>query len=310
MSDVLLTLQDAGRVYGGRVVLQDVSLSLARGEAVAVLGKNGSGKSTLLRLIGGVSALSQGRRIVHRAEGRLTVGYAPERFPQLRMTGWEYLHHMGAIGGLPRHRITDRVTEWLDKFELDPDQARRPCRQYSKGMLQKINLIQALLHHPELLLLDEPLSGLDAGAQDRFIRVLAELKQEGVAIVLTSHEKELAERIADRFVSIVNFRMAEVRRGEVRRGEDRRGDRGSSPRGDKIIHCVLPLNMKTDDWMIRQGVRFSRKSGNGYICRIDGSNSDRFLKAVLEIGGHIESVSEDAPSPPSAANAGAGGTPG
>ncbi len=297
MTVALMTLRHVGKAYAGRFVLQDITLSLAQGEAVAVLGKNGAGKSTLLKLIGGISAMSQGERIVHRTGGQLSIGFVPERFPKIRMTGLEYLRHMGAISGLPKQQLSHRLSALLDKFELENEAAKRPCRQYSKGMLQKINLIQALIRPPELLLLDEPLSGLDASSQETIIRVLMELKQEGVAVVFTSHERGLAEGIAQKFVTIINGRSClEIR-----------SDRHSPAYKFKVVECVIPQNHGTNEWLVRQGFRFSRKTTNSYAVHVNESDSDRFLKAVLEIGGHIESVSNAESSPSSSESVNGGG---
>lgn len=281
MAVELLSLRQAGKAYAGRLVLQGVTLSIAPAEAVAVLGKNGSGKSTLLKLIGGISALSQGERIVHRAGGHLTIGYVPERFPKIRMTGLEYLRHMGAISGLPKPQLEANLSALLDKFELAYEAAKRPCRQYSKGMLQKINLIQALIRPPELLLMDEPMSGLDARSQQTIVRVLTELQREGVAIVFTSHERELAEGIAHKTVTIRDGRS------DLQARSDRR-----PAHKYKIVECVVPQTPEARERLIQLGCRLIRNTanGHGYVVQISAADSDRFLKAVLEIGGHIESV--------------------
>jgi len=287
MTVALLTLQHVGKVYAGRIVLQDVTLTLAQGEVVAILGKNGSGKSTLLKLIGGISSLSQGKRIVHRADGILSIGYVPDRFPKIRMSGLEYLRHMGAISGLPKRQLDQRISALLDKFEFEVDAARRPCRQYSKGMLQKINLIQALLRTPELLLLDEPLSGLDVRSQGTIARVLSELKHAGAAVVFTSHEQGLAEGIAHKFLTIVNSRLSQVDRLDGNRRANKY----------KIIQCVIPQTPEADEWLIRQSLQFSSKTVNGYTIQVSDADSDNFLKAVLDIGGHIVSVANAESSP-------------
>lgn len=147
-------------------------------------GGNGSGKSTLLKLLSGLSTFDGGKRIADKA---LKIGYAPERFPKLTFHAVEYLRAMGTMQGIPKASLMPTIERMLLRFGIDPGE-RKTMRHYSKGMLQKVNLIQAMMGEPALLLLDEPFSGLDQAAQEVLAGWLAESKRGGQAVVLTSHE--------------------------------------------------------------------------------------------------------------------------
>ncbi|REJ17938.1 MAG: ABC transporter ATP-binding protein [Paenibacillaceae bacterium] len=200
--EALIELRNVGKWYAaGRPVVQQVDLAVYRGQGLAIRGRNGSGKTTLLKLIAGITRPSAGA--VRRAP-ELTVGYAPERFPPVRFRAEEYLAHLGRIRRIPKPELERRIQELMDLFQLH---AAGPITHFSKGMTQKVNLMQAVLARPDVLVLDEPLSGLDAGSQADFARLLAKFKQEGAAIVMTGHEPEFADAWADRSMVIEHGRL-------------------------------------------------------------------------------------------------------
>jgi ABC-type multidrug transport system ATPase subunit len=171
MSTPLISFRGAGKRLAGRTILQNLDLAIHQGEALVVIGENGVGKSTLLKMIGGLSTLSEGKREVHRRDPEPKIGYVPDRFPKVRFTGYEYLCFMGLIRGIPKDALERRIEELLRIFKLDREASRRPIRQYSKGMIQKINLMQSIIEPPDILLLDEPLSGLDLQTQEELSRI-------------------------------------------------------------------------------------------------------------------------------------------
>jgi ABC-type multidrug transport system ATPase subunit len=157
----LLRLADVSKRYGwGRWVLQGVDLEIPAGQVVAINGANGSGKSTLLRLLIGLTRPTTGT-----VSGQPPViGYVPDRFPpNERLSATEYLTHMGRIRGLPTSVAAARADELMDRLEL-VGAKHSPLRTLSKGNAQKVALAQALLIQPQLLVLDEPWSGLDVSA--------------------------------------------------------------------------------------------------------------------------------------------------
>lgn len=180
----LLVLNGVSRRYGARTVLNDILLSVSGGESVILRGGNGSGKSTLLKLTAGMIPSSSGEVVRQRD---LSIGFAPDRLPKLRMTSEEYLTHMGRIAGMSQAPLAQRIEELHELLEL-PAGSRSLLLHYSKGMLQKVNLMQALLNEPKLLLLDEPFSGLDGESSARLLKLLHGLRAEGTAVLTALHD--------------------------------------------------------------------------------------------------------------------------
>jgi ABC-2 type transport system ATP-binding protein len=198
----MLQLQDVSKSFAGKCVLKGITLSIGCGETVAIVGPNGSGKSTLLRLISGLSPVTQGAREV--AGEPLRVGYVPDRFPKLKFTPYEYLRDMGRMQGVSN--LEARIQDLLAQFRLEFARHQR-MTGFSKGMLQKVNLMQALLSQPDLLLLDEPLAGLDQESQHELLAVFLDLQRQGIAIVMICHELTLVEKLAHRIITLHQGRV-------------------------------------------------------------------------------------------------------
>ncbi|MFF4500720.1 ATP-binding cassette domain-containing protein [Streptomyces sp. NPDC001401] len=180
-----LRLDNVGRRYGirGPWVLRGVHLAVTPGTLTRVEGPNGTGKSTLLRLLAGLDAPTEGR-----ITGRPRTAYVPERFPSaLPFTPHGYLTHLGTIHGLSPRTATRAAGEWLDRFGASA-YARTPMAELSKGSSQKVAVAQALLAEPELLVLDEAWTGLDAAARTELEQAVAERTAAGGAVVFVDHD--------------------------------------------------------------------------------------------------------------------------
>ncbi|MER6128401.1 ATP-binding cassette domain-containing protein [Streptomyces sp. NPDC001795] len=180
-----LRLTGVGRRSGlrGSWVLHGVDLTVPPGSLIRVEGANGSGKSTLLRLLAGIDAPSEGR-----VTGRPRTAYVPERFPAaLPFTATGYLTHLGTVHGLSRPAAARAADAWLERFGAAVH-ARTPMAELSKGSSQKVAVAQALLAGPELLLLDEAWTGLDADARAELDRAVAERTADGAAVVFVDHD--------------------------------------------------------------------------------------------------------------------------
>ncbi|MFJ9766915.1 ATP-binding cassette domain-containing protein [Streptomyces erythrochromogenes] len=181
-----MNLTGVGRRYGRRRpwVLRGVCLEVPPGALVRVEGGNGGGKSTLLRLVAGIDAPTEGRV---RGRPRRTA-YVPERFPvALRLTALSYLTHLGRVHGLGRAEAARRAAHWLERFGA-AGHARTPMAELSKGTSQKVAVAQALLAGPELLVLDEAWTGLDAPARRELDLAVAERTAAGAAVVFVDHD--------------------------------------------------------------------------------------------------------------------------
>jgi ABC-2 type transport system ATP-binding protein len=183
--------------------VRDLNLRIEPGEVYGLLGPNGSGKSTTLKIILGLVSPTRGRTEIFGRDSRLVesreaVGFLPENpYFYKYLTGEETLRFFGRLCGLHGARLKQRIGELLDLVGLTKARQRR-LGTYSKGMLQRIGLAQALIHDPKLVVLDEPTAGVDpAGSRD--IRdLILDLKGRGITVLLSSHLLAQAQEICDR----------------------------------------------------------------------------------------------------------------
>ncbi|WP_459503297.1 ABC transporter ATP-binding protein [Bacillus sp. C1] len=198
---MLLELKNIQKKYKKQLILENIDLSIPKGQAVAIIGGNGTGKSTLLKIIAGFLAPTTGR--VQKASN-MKIGYVPEHFPEgIRFTLEDYLYHLGRIHGLSKKHLQIKIPSLLETFHLS-HAAHSVIKNFSKGMKQKTGIMQALLSEVDLLILDEPLSGLDPKSQQELEHILLTLKEQGLTILFTCHEKQLLESFADRIVTLAN----------------------------------------------------------------------------------------------------------
>ncbi len=193
-----------GRLRRGRPIraLEDVSLEVREGEIFGFLGPNGAGKSTLIRLLLGFLHPTSGRASVlgldigrDSVEIRRRIGYLPGGIALYDgLTGERLLDYVAALAGRP----STRRAALCDRLELSERTLRRPIRDYSRGMRQKIGIVQALQHDPELAILDEPSEGLDPLMQRAFYDILDEVRAAGRTVFFSSHVLSEVERVCDR----------------------------------------------------------------------------------------------------------------
>jgi ABC-2 type transport system ATP-binding protein len=203
----MLELRCVTKFYSGIPVVENVSFIAQAGEVTGYLGPNGSGKSTTLKMITGLIEPSEGE-ILFRGESikrdrigyKQRLGYVPEE-PHLypHLTGAEYLEMVGQLRGLPERRTAEKIDGFLRLLSLYEDRYV-PISAYSKGMRQKILLAAALLHNPDLILLDEPFSGLDVNSALVLRNLIRDLAARGKVVLFSSHELETVERVSSRIV--------------------------------------------------------------------------------------------------------------
>lgn len=201
--------KDYGKAAGARrEAVSDVSLSVSRGAIHGLLGPNGAGKTTTLKMLLGLVRPSGGRFEIlgvsaNRPGARASVGFLPEQpyFPG-QLTASEAMALYGRLSGLDRQGIAAEADDLLDLVGLDGRQ-KTLLSKFSRGMLQRLGLAQALLGSPEVLILDEPASGLDPVGQRDIRRLMLELKQSGRTILLSSHQLSEVEAVSDE-VTILN----------------------------------------------------------------------------------------------------------
>ncbi|WP_342442843.1 ABC transporter ATP-binding protein [Lysinibacillus sp. FSL K6-0057] len=206
--NMLLAVQNITKQYRGTTILESVSFSIHYNQITAILGKNGSGKSTLLKIIAGLITPDSGSLIPSKHP--LKIGYVPEVSPShILFTPREYLEHMGQICGMGKQELLSRINYLLELFHLEDVQDTR-IAHFSKGMRQKMMITQAMLNETDLLILDEPLSGLDLKTQSELEQTLLSLKQQGMTILLTCHETKLLDHVVDTTLMIENKEVKEA----------------------------------------------------------------------------------------------------
>jgi ABC-2 type transport system ATP-binding protein len=187
----------------GVLAVKDLSLRIEPGEVYGLLGPNGSGKSTTLKIILGLVSPTRGRTEIFGRDSRLVesreaVGFLPENpYFYKYLSGAETLRFFGRLCGMTGATLKSRVNELLDLVGLNKARDRR-LGTYSKGMLQRIGLAQALIHDPRLVVLDEPTAGVDPAGSREIRDLIMDLKRRGITVLLSSHLLAQAQEICDR----------------------------------------------------------------------------------------------------------------
>jgi ABC-2 type transport system ATP-binding protein len=230
----LLLCDHVSKWYGPVIGVNAVTLELRPG-ITGLVGSNGAGKSTLMRLITGQLRPDLGRVTVRgrdawSAAAKQHVGYCPESDAFYEeMSGRQFVSAMARLCGYPRPEALRRTDEALERVGM-AGRAERRLRGYSKGMRTRVKLAQALLHDPELLVLDEPLSGIDPVGRAEFITLFRELAERGKCLLISSHELDELEKLTDHVAIMARGRIAAV--GSVSQIRDRLDDHPLSIRID------------------------------------------------------------------------------
>ena len=214
----ILELDGVRKSYGGFRAVDGVSLAVEPGSICGLLGPNGAGKTTSIRMIMDIIAPDSGEvRLFGRSRRRddlLRVGYLPEeRGLYRKMTVTDHLVFLARLHGAGKRRTMGEIERWLDRVGL-AEWAGKKVEELSKGMQQKIQLIGTVLHEPDLLVLDEPFSGLDPINQGLFKELLADYRRDGRAVLFSTHIMEQADKLCDRICLISRGRA--VLAGELK----------------------------------------------------------------------------------------------
>jgi ABC-2 type transport system ATP-binding protein len=252
VSDEAIRLSGVNKAFSGHRAVEDLSLSVPRGAAFGLLGPNGAGKTTTLRMILNVLGPDSGTiEILGRPanqETRDRIGYMPEErglYP--RMVVEEQLLFFAELKGVPRKEAARRLGPWLERLGL-AEWRQRKLNELSKGMQQKAQFIATVLHEPDILILDEPLSGLDPVGVNVMRDVFVDLRRQGKTVVLSSHQMETVERLCDAIALI--HRGRKVLDGSVSEVKSRHGKNTLvlSYEGDGAFLAGLPGVLKVSDF--------------------------------------------------------------
>ncbi|MCM3710658.1 ABC transporter ATP-binding protein [Sporosarcina luteola] len=206
----VLSLRNVTMTYGNHRVLNGVNLEVERGQIIGYIGPNGAGKSTTVKIMLGLIQNYKGQVVIFGediASGdpsyKRRIGYVPEQAELYdNLTAMEYLAFTGELYGLDRAFAEEKAQKLMEEFELG-DVMHTRLSSFSKGMRQKVLIISSLLHNPDLLFFDEPLSGLDANSMMVIREMLAQLAAQGKTIFYSSHIMDVVEKISNRIVLLV-----------------------------------------------------------------------------------------------------------
>jgi len=213
----ILEINDVSKRYGNKIAVNHISLKIPKGSIFGLLGPNGAGKTSLIRMITTITRPDSGTIILdgealHRDHPR-QIGYLPEeRGLYKKMKVGEHLLYLGQLKGLSAKKAKANAEEWLEKLELI-DRWKQPVEALSKGLQQQVQFISTVLHEPQLLILDEPFSGLDPINTNRLKQEIQRLHEAGISIIFSTHRMEQVEEICED-IALINAGK-KVLEGEV-----------------------------------------------------------------------------------------------
>lgn len=268
--------------------LSGVSFSVPRGVIYGFIGPNGAGKSTTIKLLTGLLHRDSGKISVAgfdpaNVECRKHLGYSPEQpYFYDYLSGRELLRFYGRLSGLSGNVLEERISWALSLLNADKDWTNRRLRTYSKGMMQRIGIAQAILSKPELLILDEPMSGLDPVGRKDVREAILSLNREGVTVFYSSHLLSDVETISHRVAMIVAGKV--VREGSV-------DDITSNASAEYHVHVAADI----PDADLPPDVKPQGTTPREWICK-DASARNRFLDFCLKSGLSVERIDHQRPS--------------
>jgi ABC-2 type transport system ATP-binding protein len=254
-SEITVKLDGVSKSFGDFTAVRELSLSVRAGRVFGLLGPNGAGKTTTIRMIVNITAPDSGtisifgRKIDAQLQDR--IGYLPEeRGLYRKMKVGEQLKFFAELKDVSGKEADERINSWLNKMELSDWKTRR-TKDLSKGMQQKVQFITAVIHNPDLLILDEPFSGLDPVNVEVMKETILENKREGKTIILSTHQMEIAEKLCDD-VCMINHakKVLDGRLRDLRRSFSRNAVALQIAGGDGLLNdksLVVNVRQNGDD---------------------------------------------------------------
>jgi len=282
MTDTVVSVDRVTKRFAGHTAVNALSLQVPAGGVFGLLGPNGAGKSTTIRMIMHILEPDEGRITLFGGLGTgrhlsARIGFLPEErglYP--RMEVLEQLVFLGETKGLHRKDARERALRWLERLGL-ADWGRRKVQELSKGMQQKVQFIGTLLHDPELVLLDEPFSGLDPVNLQVMKDVVVEIARSGRTVVFSTHIMEQAERMCDRIAiiargeKVVDGRIADIK----------------AEGGRRHVYLGFAHDAAKATAILADRTLVARVDDSGATAEAElaaGANPDRLLRALMEAG--------------------------
>ncbi|MCX8056896.1 MAG: ABC transporter ATP-binding protein [Ignavibacteria bacterium] len=210
----MIKLQNLTKKFGDFTAVDNINLEIKSGEFFGFLGPNGAGKTTTIKMITGLYTPTSGKIFVDGfdiqqapVQAKLRIGYVPdEPFLYDKLTGIEYLYFSGGLYNLDKKTLTERINQMIELLELD-DWIYKLTEEFSRGMRQRIAIASALLHKPKVIVIDEPIVGLDPLSASVVKKILRQKAEEGATIFMSTHLLSIAEELCDRIAIIKNGKI-------------------------------------------------------------------------------------------------------
>ena len=276
-----VSIHNITKRFGEFTAVSELSLAVYPGRIYGLLGPNGAGKTTTIRMIVNIMAPDSGRidvfgqQITPLLQDR--IGYLPEeRGLYKKMKVGDQIKFFAALKNVDAKEADRRVVRWLSRLKL-AEWKNRKAGELSKGMQQKVQFINSIVHEPDLLILDEPFSGLDPVNLELLKDVILELKSSGKTVIFSTHQMEIAERICDDICLINGSRkVLEGSIREVKRGFGRHAVALRLQGGDEVLADQSLVN------------KIERHSDGMEVFLAAGANAQTLLKRLIEAGAQIE----------------------
>jgi ABC-2 type transport system ATP-binding protein len=275
----IIELKSVTKRFDEFIAVRDLSFEVRQGTIFGLLGPNGAGKTTSIRMIVNITApdegevLVMGRRVSPELQQR--IGYLPEeRGLYKKMTVNDQLIFFAALKGLDSREAARRVDEWLARLDLSDWKGKKPP-DLSKGMQQKVQFIVTAIHDPEVLILDEPFSGLDPVSVNTLKEVILDLKRQGKTIIFSTHQMEQVEQMCDD-ICLINH-ATKVLGGRLKEVKSRFG------RNTVILDYEGPDSFLTGD-LVKRHNQFPKYSE---ILLQDGADAQELLKRAMAAGARV-----------------------
>lgn len=255
----MLEVKNIVKKYGNNLAVNDLSFTVANGEIFGLLGENGAGKTTTFRIIMGLlepnagEVLLDGEKIDYSKSD--SIGFVTEERSLLtKLTVQEQIEFYGTLKGLEKKEIDNLLNKWLEKFEITSYKNRK-IKELSKGNQQKVQFISAVIHHPKLLILDEPFTGLDPINVKLLKEAIIELKNEGCSIIFSSHQMEYIEDFCEKLIILVKGKA--ILDGNLQEIKESYAKKNILIKGDididelKSIDGVLSIDKEKGEYVVK-----------------------------------------------------------
>ena len=255
----MLEVKNIVKKYGNNLAVDDLSFTVADGEIFGLLGENGAGKTTTFRIIMGLLEPNAGEVFLDGEKIDYTktdkIGFVTEERSLLtKLTVKEQIEFYGTLKGLNKEQIDKLLDEWLEKFEITGYKNRK-IKELSKGNQQKVQFISAVIHHPKLLILDEPFTGLDPINVKLLKEAVIELKNKGCSIIFSSHQMEYIEDFCEKLIILVkgkpilNGNLQEIKESYAKKNILIKGDINIEE--IKNIEGVLSVSKEKGEYVVK-----------------------------------------------------------